>query len=394
MSTLGTVYKSLSGLLGFTRRLDDLSHNVGNLNTPGFKAKNSYFRELHDGQFGSGVAFAGDETRFTQGDFSRTGQDTHLAIQGAGFFILENADGQRFYTRAGRFEMSGNRLIDAGTGHSVLARNNDGKLQKIDISSLRNSVPEPTTAVNFRGNLNAGTATGTVFPASTDQPVEASVYDGTGKLQTLSLTFTKEIGNRWQVKVQTTQGVDITTETLEFSASGSPLTGFNSFDFDYTPTGGQPQALTFNFGTPGEFSGVTGFTSSNSNITATRDNGRAAGQLSRVSFDDKGQLNLDYSNSEQRVAYQIVLADYSDKTLLRPGTGSLFSSPVSPDQLGIPGEGNFGSIRPQGLEKSNVDISTEFAEIIIIQRGYQASSQILSVSNEMLEELYNTTRGR
>ncbi|HEY1140842.1 MAG TPA: flagellar basal body rod C-terminal domain-containing protein, partial [Lysobacter sp.] len=66
---------------------------------------------------------------------------------------------------------------------------------------------------------------------------------------------------------------------------------------------------------------------------------------------------------------------------------------VAEREVGRPGEGRFGRISGQSLEMSNVDLTREFADMIIIQRGYQASSRVMTVSNEMIEQLYNSTRG-
>ncbi|CAM3744689.1 flagellar hook protein FlgE [Parendozoicomonas haliclonae] len=394
MSTLASIYKSFSGLIGFTRKLDDLSQNVANLNTVGFKSRDSYFRELHDGQSGQGVAMAGSEINFKDGEYTRTSQATHLAMSGEGFFVLEDNNGQRFYTRAGQFVLNGDQLVDSLSGHRVLGLSEAGGLEVISIATDSRSAPEPTKTVTFRGNLNAGTATDIVYPGDTDTPVTAEVYDSTGKLHRLELSFTKQIGNNWSVEVDDENGLQVASHTLSFSATGSPVTGSNQLMFTFTPDGAESQEVTLDFGTAGEFTGVTGFTAANSSLTSNREDGRGVGELSGSRFDEQGNMVLSFTNGDSRQPFTIALARFRDTSQLMTSSGNLFTSHSDPDAIGKPGEGALGSVRPEGLEKSNVDISTEFAEIIIIQRGYQASSQVLSVSNEMLEELYNSTGGR
>ena len=111
-------------------------------------------------------------------------------------------------------------------------------------------------------------------------------------------------------------------------------------------------------------------------------------------FDGEGQLVIRYSNGETEVLHQLALATTRDpNTLVRVGD-SMFSAPgdVKLD-FGHAGAGRFGQIEAGSLELSNVEMSKEFAEIIIVQRGYQASSQVMNVANEMIQELYNSVRG-
>ncbi|MBB3063498.1 flagellar hook-basal body complex protein [Microbulbifer rhizosphaerae] len=393
MSLLSVVSNSLSGFRAFTKTLDNLSHNVANMNSPGYKKQDSYFRELNDNQTGDGVRFSGSATRFTQGDIYSTGQDTNLAIDGAGFFIIEN-NGKLLYTRAGQFEFNEDKLVDVSSGGSIMALAESGELVEIDISTWQVSQSEPTTEVELSGNLSSLSTTGTEFPLNTDTPAEFQVYDSQGEAHTLTITYTKEPEGDWRADVRNFNDEIIGTGLLRFTSAGSPMADSNSFAFELVSEGGVSQSILVNAGEPGEFSGLTSFPSQTNGISAENRDGRGVGALLSATFNEQGGLVLSYTNGASEEPYEIALAYFKDNSVLQGLTDSVFSAESSPQVIATADESIVGNIRTQSLERSNVDVTDEFSEIIIIQRGYQACSQVLSVSSEMLEELYNSSRGR
>lgn len=381
-----SLFNSLSGLFSFSRSLDTVSNNVSNMNTPGFRGSDSFFENLIGGR---GSRIAGEGLRTSQGDIRQTGNNSDLAIEGAGFFVLRDAEGNLHYTRAGqfRFDEEG-RLVDTVTRHQVMAIDASGALSPITIENARTLPAVATTRVDLAGNL-ASTATTHTIPS-------IRVFDAQGNPQVLNVVFTNNgavTPNSWLVSIRNEAGAVVGSGELRFGADGSLVAGFSSVTATITALG-QPQAITFDFGTPGVLSGSTQFPGIPTSLGARQVDGNAVLGLSNLSFDARGVLKLTYSNGETRDGQQIALAFLSNESDLKADGGRLFSGiNVQGRQLGRAQEGAFGRIAGSSLEMSNIDLTQEFADMIIIQRGYQASSRVMSVTNEMIENLYNSTRG-
>ena len=236
---LGTLYKAMSGLNAFTKGLDNLSNNVANLNTTGYKANDVFYRELTGGsgsgnsdgtgsqiQTGQGVEVGGTKVRFADGELAETGEDTDLAISGNGLFILREG-GAEFYTRAGEFELdSDGYLVDPGTGYRVAKIDDSGNLQDINLRDKLISEAQASTEVLFRGTLNLSAAEGTQFPPSTASEtdlIEFSVYDENGNKFTIFATFTKLPGRAYRVDLADENGNPLAESvTIEFTETGAP----------------------------------------------------------------------------------------------------------------------------------------------------------------------------
>ena len=236
---LGTLYKAMSGLNAFTKGLDNLSNNVANLNTTGYKANDVFYRELTGGndsgnsdetgsqiQTGQGVAVGGTKVRFADGELAETGEDTDLAISGNGLFILRDGD-EEYYTRAGEFELdSDGYLVDPGTGLRVAKLDDDGNLQDINLRDRLISEAQASTEVLFRGTLNLSAAEGTQFPPSTapeTDRIEFTVYDENGNDFKVFATFTKLAGRAYRVDLADENGNPLADSvTIEFTENGAP----------------------------------------------------------------------------------------------------------------------------------------------------------------------------
>ncbi|MCG8668255.1 MAG: flagellar hook-basal body complex protein [Pseudomonadales bacterium] len=244
---LTSLYNSLSGLVGFTKALDNLSNNVANLNTPGFKANDIFFRELNSqsGSFngetgqglhddiGSGVDVGGTATRFTQGKIQDTGVETDLAIDGRGFFVLLDGSDE-YYTRTGqfRFDEDGN-FIDPTTGFKVAFVSESGSLETLNIDRLQYSRPQQTTEISLEGALNSNDEVDIVYEGTDENSLAFDVFDVDGKAHTLQFEFTKLEGDVWQIDLVNEQGAAVTySRTIEFTGLGSPVEAYRSFQFD------------------------------------------------------------------------------------------------------------------------------------------------------------------
>ena len=236
---LGTLYKAMSGLNAFTKGLDNLSNNVANLNTTGYKANDVFYRELTGGngsgysddlgnqiQTGQGVEVGGTKVRFADGELAETGEDTDLAISGNGFFVLRDGDTE-YYSRAGEFELDRDGyLVDPGTGLRVAKIDESGELQDINLREKLVSEAQASSEVLFRGTLNLSAAEGTQFPPSTaadTDRIEFIVYDENGNDFKVYATFTKLAGREYRVNLADENGNPVTDSvTIEFTETGAP----------------------------------------------------------------------------------------------------------------------------------------------------------------------------
>lgn len=380
------LFNSLSGLFAFSRSLDTVSNNVANMNTPGFRGSDSFFENINGGR---GTGIAGEGLRPSSGDIRQTGNATDLAVDGNGFFVLMDPNGNFHYTRAGQFRFDQDGfLVDAVTGFQVMAMTDAGNLIPIDLDDYRSLPPEATTSLRMVGNIAPGTAS---LPLS-----NIRVYDAAGNQHTLTVTLTDNTAvtpGSYLITVTDANGATVGTGEVRFGIDGTPLAGFNNPQIDLALPGGV-QSVSFDFGAPGAFVGATMLSGSPTNLGAQVQDGHAVLGFTELKFDDQGYLQMVYSASERRQGPRIALASFSNESALTLSGGRLVSGVQEQDRtLGHPGEGVFGRVAGGSLEMSNVDLTQEFADMIIIQRGYQASSRVMSVSNEMLEQLYNSTRG-
>lgn len=390
MSTLSILYKSFSGLQSFSHSLNNLSHNVANINTPGFKGTSVHFRDmLSDQNKGGGVHYTGETLKLTQGDISRTGQDSHLAIDGKGWFVL--TDGEReYFTRAGQFEFDQWQLVDKSTGYKVLGIR-DGSIQNLNLNHYNISSPQSTTSIQLKGNLNAGAATGTKVPAEGEEKLEAVYFNKLGEKHTLYFSFTKKTGNEWTVAVKKSETETLATHTIKFNGNGSPHADSANLSVKIDDN----QSIKLNIGQSGTFANLTGYSSANSSVAFNAEDGREAGQVKGLSFDHTGKLSVEYTNGDKQDTLHVLLANLPNDQYLTSVGNSMFAYQERSEIVyGHGGQKMFGTIKGGSIEKSNVNMSHEFSEIIIVQRGYQASSQVLSVTNKMIEELYNSARGK
>ncbi len=259
--SMGSIYSSLSGLLAFSKALENSSNNVSNLNTPGYKGKDVRFSELANFSEGNtsrgdGAKIEGSQIRFQNGDLSDTGNDTDLAIDGQGFFILRTNEGE-YYTRAGRFEFDSDGIfVDPVTGFRVAGTNDGDKLIDISLNDYLFSDPEITTSVSIAGNLNSGTLVGEIVNAGADSPLEIDVVDSLGVARKLEVNFEKQLGNQWTAQLVDQLGNPVgKKEDIYFGADGNIRSEYKEFSTTYRPYSLQSAEQTKEvFSAPGGYS--------------------------------------------------------------------------------------------------------------------------------------------
>lgn len=403
---LQALFSGLSGLLSFSKGLSVISNNVANLNTPGFKGSQLQFEDLFyqyqgnaqngDGQgalqVGNGVTTNSTQTSFKAGDMRQTGNPLDAAIDGYGFFILRDG-GQTFYTRSGQFKIDGDGyIVDKNNGARLASGASGSLLQDINITPFKTEPAKATSQVQIGGNLNRDTAASGSYSLQ-----NIDVYDAVGTDHKLTAKFVNNSGTvagSWLVDLSDAQGNSVGSGEIRFNGDGSLASGYNTVTFSYAPGGAPSTSVTLDFGSPNTFTNTTSF-SGQSKLSVRSQNGYAAGALTNTTFDSQGYVTMTYSNGQSAKHQRLALAWFNDLQSLKLQGGGLFvNANDQPVEVGSPSAGIMGKIVPQKVELSNVKLTEQFTDMIVIQRGYQASSQVISVSNQMMQQLLGIRSGK
>jgi flagellar hook protein FlgE len=413
---IDSIYVATSGMLGSERALNVISNNVSNLNTPGFRGSSVNFANVFSGSapnngqgdppawqlpLGGGVDASQTVLDTRQGTPTQTGKSLDLYLQGEGFFVLRDANGAIRYTREGSFSFNSDQVLvsnDTPPGQTlqVMSRDANGNLVPIDLKSLQTSAAKPTRTVTFANDLS---------PNDSDFNVNSVVvYDAQGAAHTLRIEFLKD-----QTPKNSQQGVTVTwtvnvfegdqnigTSDLAFSGptvtpGSSPLfmslnlqgSGFTDIEFDFGNVSGQAQPVGANPNDP----------SSSSNLSVASQDGLGLGTVTSETFDNQGTLQVTYSNGQTAAGAKLLLAQVADPANLVEVGNSLLTyrgtQPVALREAGADLQ-----VNAQALEGSNVDLTREFSSLILMQRGYQGASQVVSTANDMLQQLLSIRTGR
>jgi flagellar hook protein FlgE len=395
---LGAIYIGLSGMSAYSKGLQTISSNVANLNTLGYKTSTARFTDVFATggggltfsrgpgaeQAGGGVRFTQPLIDFRQGDLRQTDRDLDLAIQGSGFLVL--LDGEKtYYARTGQFVVDDDGFISQeGTKFHLAILNSAHQPVALNLDAKRTSKPKATTTITFADNLSSTAPEATVS--------NITVFDSGGAKQVWQVKLTP-VGvtspGEWTVAVTDAAGATVGTGSLKFIGSVvDPATA--KITITATPTGADPLSVVLDFST-----GVTSFSGGTlSTLRAASVDGNGVGSLTSVTIDADGQVKLTYSNSETELAGAVAMADFRDpQQLERTGDGLFRDRGGGQVRLLPSATDGIGTLLSRQVEASNVDLSQQFGDLILIQRGFQASSQVVSVSNDMIQELFGI-RGR
>ncbi len=402
---MGTIHKGTTGLYAFSKGLDVVSNNVANLNTPGYKKSDILFRDLYYqyqdfsyandevtiSQTGTGVTTKGSVIDFSQGDIQETGSDTDLAVNGNGFFILRQGN-MSVFTRVGQFELDEDYyLYSSQLNARVAGLDENNELTDINIRDLRSLAHEPTTRIRFVGNLS--------IVSESHDIEEVEIIDSLGRKQEFNISLSKIIGSEhersWSIVVEDDEG-NILARDLEirFDDSGLPETDWNSVSFEYTGENAASQTIELFFGEPGSRTGAT-TSGASSNLEADNINGHQTGSLLRISFENDGLIQLEYTNEEKREAGRVALAWFDQlQKLNQLGEGVYLAPEDLKVNIASPTRDVMGEIADNSIEISNVELSQEFTRLIVLQRGFQGSSQTINAANELIQQLIQLGRNQ
>ena len=335
------------------------------------------------------MAAPSSRIRFSQGELRETQNGTDLAIEGNGFFVLRNGEG-RVYTRAGQFEFAEDGfLVARNTQARVAALDEDGALVDLSLGDLRVSRAKATTTVKLVDNLSSGSSEHSI--------TGVAVFDSLGKQHQLTLVLTRDTATErtWKIEVRNEAGDTLAQAgEVRFGGDGSPLEGFATARFTFQPESAEATEVTLDFGKPGRFDGATSFSAgTTSTLRFGSQDGFAAGSALSFAFDADGVLEVSYSNGQKAKGARLALAWLEDLQALEPLGEGLFRAPERADvQLSAANQGALGKIRGGTIEISNVELTEQFTDLIIVQRGFQASSQVLTAANEMMQQIIENSR--
>lgn len=403
MSALQT---GVSGMLAHQTRMDAIGNNIANANTVGYKSSRVLFADTLDQvlntasapseslggtnpmTLGQGVSIASIDTKFTQGTLTPTGRSLDLAIEGDGMLAVTDGE-QIYFTRHGALGLdTEGSLVHLASGMRVISRPpSDGSAPVgVTVGStlqipLGVSIARATTSLDLSGNLDSRAAAGD------SHEMKARVYDSLGNGHEITLTFTKGTAdNTWDVTGSSADGTVTVTAPAQvvFDADGMPTADSLSLDFTLsTPGGATPtQSMT------ASLLGCTQLADEGSLALSAQD-GVAPGSLTGLSVSGDGVIMGLFSNGLKSPLGQIVTATFPNISGLEGIGDSLFTQTVNSGvpQFDAPGQNGRGLVRAGQLEQSNVNLAEEFADMIVTQRGFQASSRVVSTADEMLQEL-------
>ena len=417
MGLSSAFYTAISGLQGSSQAMTVTGNNIANSNTVGFKSSSTVFADLlsaniasssGNSQVGRGSQVQTVQTCFSQGGFESTESGTDIAIEGSGFFIVSDPmSDTSLYTRNGNFSFDDDGYLVTADGLRVQGSsyNADGVLASGNLSDILVDLvsqieAEPTENVTLQTNLdsNSDILTGFDITAPEDTSNYATtttVYDSLGTSHLLTCYFAKTADQQWDWHLTVdaddvggTAGVvqEIGTGTIEFDENGNLLTGGAATVAALTwDNGSAAQNITYNFDT-------TQF-NSDSTVFSQDQDGYPSGEVTDVDIAADGTVSAVYSNGETMAVAMISLATFINADGLDAVGNSLYSatSESGSPTIGYPGASQ-GNLITQALELSNVDLATEFVDLITIQNGYSANSRVITTIDEMMQELLNIKR--
>jgi flagellar hook protein FlgE len=415
--------QGLSGLNATSKNLEVIGNNVANANTYGFKAARAEFADMYatsmngagTSNIGIGVNLAAVSQQFTQGNIVTTENPMDLSLNGAGFFQVTDGKSPVTYTRNGQFKVDRDGYVINNAGGRLMGYPADGTgaIQPGNASALRMPTaginPAATSTITLEMNLDSRAATTVpaagpqiilTDPTTYNNATSVTVYDDKGQDVALTYYFQKAATDTWNVYV-TANGTPISTDasgnptpstTISFPANGGTPTapvGTVALNIPASTNANGAQTLAIS-GVQLDLSGATQY-GANFAVTDLSQNGYAPGQLVGIQFESNGIITARYSNGQSKPAGQVEIATFRNPQGLQPLGGNAWSrSFASGDPvLGVPGDGNLGSIQSGSLEESNTDLTGELVNMITAQRVYQANAQTIKTQDQVLQTLVN-----
>lgn len=420
--------QGLSGLNASSKNLEVIGNNIANANTYGAKSSRAEFADMYatsvnglmTGNIGIGVRLADVAQQFSQGSITTTSNPLDIAINGAGFFMVQDtgsdagADALPLYTRNGQFKLDKEGFVVTTDGAKLLGYALDG-VGQIDRSTLAPLqlptgliAPAMSTGVSAEVNLDARGEVMTAdfdpaLPSTYNHATSMTVYDDAGEAVEVSYYFRKtQEGNpaadpvtndEWEVYATADGATLIDAQPLTFDAGGN-VTGTPRFSLTIPASGTHGEVrMTYDPATQTggvDLSGITQFAAGFSVTDLNQQGGRAPGRIADISVGADGVLTASYTNGQTAAAGQIPLANFRNPQGLQPLGGNLWRATGESGlahSVGAPQSGSLGSLQSGALEESNVDLTSELVNMITAQRIYQANAQTIKTQDSVLQTL-------
>ncbi len=410
---------SILGMNAQATALSNISENISNSGTIGYKDASTYFLTVLNGLQTPGQAGGGVETtsRYnvaSQGTAQATSSSTDLAIQGAGFFVVQTSSGQTLLTREGSFVTDAQgRLVNAAGDYLMgfPAGPNSNPASDTNISNMTlvtvppnqlyaNASTSGTLSVNVdsraaiipAANLPSTNTAGAQYSSMTS----LTTYDDLGTPVNLNIYYSNLGGNQWEMSVYnaadaaagggfpySSGGVadnPMVAQTLTFSPTTGALTAGNPVIVPL-PDGAN---VNLNVGNSTQLGAPF-------SVASATVNGNAPSAISSVQVSLNGTLSYVLASGQTVSAYTIGLANVPSPVNLTSETGDTFTASQQSGQIfvGAPGSSGFGTIQSSSLEGSTVDLSTQLSNMIIAQRSFTANSQVFQIASDILQVLNN-----
>ncbi len=447
MSLFDAMYTAITGLNSQQIDIGNISQNVANAQTVGYKGLNTSFQSLvfGNGQFDEpgDVAAVTTSTNDVSGSLVQSQQATSLAINGQGFFVVKappasttngtsTFNAQDLYTRAGDFAVNANGYlvnsagyylegypVDAATGALAGTTTQPIQIPRTD------STPVATSTASLLANLPSSAAISGTPGYTAPSPVTEQIYDAQGNSHTVTIQFNKTAANTWDatisaagsakpqadpVTLKLTFGDGVTKApdgTVPAAGTLASITDISATKNGTPPTisadtagGAASVGLTFDFGngnqtvslglgTYGGTTGLTQFAGTSVDVSSQTQNGSAPGTLTGLTIDQNGFVNLSYTNGQTTKAFQVAVAQFNAPDQLDRVTGTAYAatSDSGNANVSVAGADGAGTISPSTLEQSNVDIASELTNLITAQQVYSSNARVITTANQMVQTL-------
>jgi len=411
---MGNFSIALSGLQANSVALNTIGNNLANLNTTAFKGQTTAFEDLfyqQIGQSGSGDAIqlgagtrvSGTSTNFTEGTIlpDSNSNSADMALAGNGFFVVQQG-GVQSLTRAGNFQLSSNGNLITQDGQQVMGYaavngvvNQNSSLSPITIPVGLNEGAQATQNFSITTNLNSNATVGTTFST----PVQ--IFDSLGQSHQATVSYTKTATNTWSYSVALPTG-DATgvpsnnTGTLTFDTSGnlvSPTGSVNNITFPTLADGASDLSFNWNLNNSSGTPTISQLAAASSN-TANSQDGFTSGVYQSFVVDSAGVITAQFSNGRTSTIGQLAVATVANTAGLTASGGNNFMTTAASGlaTVGVAGAGGRGTLDDGALEQSNVNISTEFSNLIVAQRAFEANSKTVTTFDTISQDVLSMVR--
>jgi flagellar hook protein FlgE len=411
---MGNFSIALSGLQANSVALNTIGNNLANLNTTAFKGQTTSFEDLfyqqigESGsgdaiQLGAGTRVSGTSTDFTEGTIlpDSSANSADMALAGNGFFVVQQG-GVQSLTRAGNFQLSSSGSLITQDGQQVMGYgavngvvNQNSSLQPITIPVGLNEGAQATQNFSLTTNLNSNATVGTTYSS----PV--TIFDSLGQSHQATVSYTKTATNTWSYSVGLPAG-DATgvptnnTGTLTFDTSGnlvSPTGSVNNITFPTLSDGASDLSFNWNLNNSSGTPTISQLASASSN-TANSQDGFTSGVYQSFVVDSAGVITANFSNGRTSTVGQLAVATVANTAGLTASGGNNFMTTAASGlaTVGVAGAGGRGTIVDSALEQSNVNISTEFSNLIVAQRAFEANSKTVTTFDTISQDVISMVR--